>query len=153
MPSFRHTVFTSTRLCCPVWQIDSSPWLPRTLSDWWVALLATCFGIHLISHNLCVNRPYSHKLLTINNYVNCPSNLSFARSIYLFHPPENPYANTVYSYLCNILTSWHALVLVLLVKGAVQQSLVLVKQYVWRMAQVYRWIAQGYAKLLTRSSS
>ncbi len=31
-------------------------------------------------------RPYSHKLLTINNYVNCPSNFAFARSIYLFHP-------------------------------------------------------------------
>ncbi len=25
------------------------------------------------------NRPYSHKLLTINNYVNCPSNFAFAR--------------------------------------------------------------------------
>ncbi len=33
------------------------------------------------------NRPYSHKLLTINNYVNCPSNFAFARSIYLFHSP------------------------------------------------------------------
>ncbi len=33
------------------------------------------------------NRPYSHKLLTINNYVNCPSNFAFARSICLFHPP------------------------------------------------------------------
>ncbi len=33
------------------------------------------------------NRPYSHKLLTINNYVNCPPNFAFARSIYLFHPP------------------------------------------------------------------
>ncbi len=33
------------------------------------------------------NRPYSHKLLTINNYVNCPSNFAFARSIWLFHPP------------------------------------------------------------------
>ncbi len=33
------------------------------------------------------NRPYSHKLLTINNYVNCLSNFAFARSIYLFHPP------------------------------------------------------------------
>ncbi len=33
-------------------------------------------------------RPYSHKLLTINNYVNCPSNFAFARSIYLFHPPN-----------------------------------------------------------------
>ncbi len=33
------------------------------------------------------NGPYSHKLLTINNYVNCPSNFAFARSIYLFHPP------------------------------------------------------------------
>ncbi len=32
-------------------------------------------------------RPYSHKLLTINNYVNCPLNFAFARSIYLFHPP------------------------------------------------------------------
>ncbi len=31
--------------------------------------------------------PYLHKLLTINNYVNCPSNFAFARSIYLFHPP------------------------------------------------------------------
>ncbi len=31
------------------------------------------------------NRPYSHKLLTINNYVNCLSNFAFARSIYLFH--------------------------------------------------------------------
>ncbi len=30
------------------------------------------------------NRPYSHKLITINNYVNCPSNFAFARS---FHPP------------------------------------------------------------------
>ncbi len=29
------------------------------------------------------NRPYSHKLLTINNYVNCPSNFAFARSIHL----------------------------------------------------------------------
>ncbi len=29
-------------------------------------------------------RPY---LLTINNYVNCPSNFAFAHSIYLFHPP------------------------------------------------------------------
>ncbi len=27
------------------------------------------------------NRPYSHKLLTINNYVNCPPNFAFARSI------------------------------------------------------------------------
>ncbi len=34
-----------------------------------------------------MNRPYSHKLLTINNYVNCPSNFAFGRSIYLFHPP------------------------------------------------------------------
>ncbi len=45
------------------------------------------------------NRPYSHKLLTINNYVNCPSNFAYARSIYLFYPPvfwENRYANTVY---------------------------------------------------------
>ncbi len=33
------------------------------------------------------HRPYSHKLLTINNYVNCPSNFAFACSIYLFHPP------------------------------------------------------------------
>ncbi len=33
------------------------------------------------------NTPYSHKLLTINNYVNFPSNFAFARSIYLFHPP------------------------------------------------------------------
>ncbi len=32
-------------------------------------------------------RPYSHKLLTINNYVNCPSNFAFAHLIYLFHPP------------------------------------------------------------------
>ncbi len=34
-----------------------------------------------------VYRPYSHKLPAINNYVNCPSNFAFARSIYLFHPP------------------------------------------------------------------
>ncbi len=34
-----------------------------------------------------LNRLYSHKLLTINNYVNCPSNFVFARSIYLFHLP------------------------------------------------------------------
>ncbi len=34
-----------------------------------------------------VYRPYSHKLLTINNYVSCLSNFAFARSIYLFHPP------------------------------------------------------------------
>ncbi len=34
-----------------------------------------------------VNRPLQHKLLTINNYVNCPSNFSFACSIRLFHPP------------------------------------------------------------------
>ncbi len=32
-------------------------------------------------------RPCLHKLLTINNYVNCPSNFAFARSIYVFHPP------------------------------------------------------------------
>ncbi len=31
--------------------------------------------------------PYSHKLLTTNNYVNCLSNFVFARSICLFHPP------------------------------------------------------------------
>ncbi len=35
----------------------------------------------------CHYRPYSHKLLTINNYVNCPSNFAYARLIYLFHPP------------------------------------------------------------------
>ncbi len=35
----------------------------------------------------CMYRPYSRKLLTINNYVNCPSNFAFACSIYLFHPP------------------------------------------------------------------
>ncbi len=34
-------------------------------------------------HSGVSNRPYSHKLLTINNYVNCPSNFAFARSIYL----------------------------------------------------------------------
>ncbi len=33
------------------------------------------------------NRRYSHKLQTINNYVHCPSNFVFARSIYLFHLP------------------------------------------------------------------
>ncbi len=32
-------------------------------------------------------RPYSHKGITINNYVNWPSNFAFARSIYLFYPP------------------------------------------------------------------
>ncbi len=33
------------------------------------------------------HRPLPHKLLTINNYENCPSNFVFARSICLFHPP------------------------------------------------------------------
>ncbi len=33
----------------------------------------------------CMDRPYSYKLLTVNNYVNCPSNFAFACSIYLFH--------------------------------------------------------------------
>ncbi len=42
------------------------------------------------------NWPYSHKLLTINNYVNCPSNFAFPRSICLFDCWENPYANTVH---------------------------------------------------------
>ncbi len=41
----------------------------------------------ILSAHPCVYRPYSHKLLTINNYVNCPSNFVFARSIYLFHTP------------------------------------------------------------------
>ncbi len=45
----------------------------------------------IVQYKVCAkgrrcNRPYSHKLLTINNYVNCPSNFAFARSIYLFHP-------------------------------------------------------------------
>ncbi len=35
--------------------------------------------------SLC--RPYSHKLLTINNYVNCPSSFALARLNYLFHLP------------------------------------------------------------------
>ncbi len=33
------------------------------------------------------NSPYSHKLLTVNNYVNCPSNFAFAHLIYMFYPP------------------------------------------------------------------
>ncbi len=36
---------------------------------------------------LCRNRPYSHKGITINNYVNCRSNFIFGRSICLFHMP------------------------------------------------------------------
>ncbi len=32
------------------------------------------------------NRPYLHKGITINNYVNCPLNFTFAHSICLFHP-------------------------------------------------------------------
>ncbi len=32
-------------------------------------------------------RPYSHKLLTINNYVICPSSFAFARLMYLFNLP------------------------------------------------------------------
>ncbi len=32
-------------------------------------------------------RRYSHKLLTVNNHIKCPSNFAFARLIYLFHPP------------------------------------------------------------------
>ncbi len=51
-----------------------------------------------------LNRPLSHKLLTINNYVNCPSNFAFSRSICLFHPPifekilmQNIYATTILS--------------------------------------------------------
>ncbi len=45
------------------------------------------------------NRPYSHRLLTVNNYVNCPSNFAFARSIYLFHPPilRKSLCETVYT--------------------------------------------------------
>ncbi len=42
------------------------------------------------------NRPYSHKLLTINNYVNCPLNFASCQ----FDSPadfwENPYASTVH---------------------------------------------------------
>ncbi len=33
------------------------------------------------------NRPYSHKGITANNYVNCPSIIVFACLICLFHPP------------------------------------------------------------------
>ncbi len=33
------------------------------------------------------NRPLPHKLLTINNYVKCPSKFAFAHSSFLFHPP------------------------------------------------------------------
>ncbi len=54
-----------------------------------------CERPHIPKHNLATipkleqyNRPYSHKLLTINNYVNCPSNFAFAHSMYLFHLPN-----------------------------------------------------------------
>ncbi len=41
----------------------------------------------LLSYRFRSHRPYSHKLLTINNYVIWPSNFAFARSICLLHPP------------------------------------------------------------------
>ncbi len=34
-----------------------------------------------------INRLYSHKLLTINNYIHCPPDFAYACSICLFHPP------------------------------------------------------------------
>ncbi len=39
----------------------------------------------IIDHNRY--RPYSHKEITINNYVNCPSIFAFARLICRFHLP------------------------------------------------------------------
>ncbi len=58
----------------------------------WVKFLSqyTAHQIKLLSR-------YSHKLLTINNYINCPLNFAFARSSYLFHPPIFEKILTVYS--------------------------------------------------------
>ncbi len=43
--------------------------------------------MHTCRYYCRFNRPYLHNLLTISNYVNCPSNFAVARLIYLFHPP------------------------------------------------------------------
>ncbi len=63
----------------------SSYKLPQVGQQWVFTVLAA--GSHLWRASQGRNRLYSHKLLTINNYVNCPLNFAFARSIYLFHPP------------------------------------------------------------------
>ncbi len=52
-----------------------------------LAVREACVHVHVSTHLANINRPYLHKLLTINNYLNCPSNFAFARSIYLFHLP------------------------------------------------------------------
>ncbi len=53
----------------------------------WLVASSYLYLVAGFTHPCTVYRPYSHKLLTINNYANCPSNFAFARSIYLFHPP------------------------------------------------------------------
>ncbi len=66
-----------------------------------------CFN-HLATYRwYCSSRPYSHKLLTNDNYVNCPSNFEFAGSICLFHRPSLRKSLCEYGLLTQTLAGLH----------------------------------------------
>ncbi len=44
--------------------------------------MITPHALFILFGTCMYNRPYSHKLLIINNYVNCPPNFGFARLIH-----------------------------------------------------------------------
>ncbi len=92
-----HKTVGVLNVCTRTWSVLPTLALLRccniaSFPAWERGLVATCAWCPLLHQ---YNRQYSHKLLTINNYVNCPSNFAFARSY--FTRRFLTFANTVYS--------------------------------------------------------
>ncbi len=83
-----HIIYTHCNLSCTRYWC-SGPYFPASLLPCVAGKRFKNLSFEWRDSDIPWNRyrPYLHKLLTINNYVNCPSNFAFARSIYLFYPP------------------------------------------------------------------